>query len=81
MSLSRTNFDKLDAVIQHMEAVDHYNTWLDKYSDQHYSEWLEQLANFGQGDDLINTDGQSFDEYLDSCYELYCYPDSNKLPG
>ncbi len=22
----------------------------------------------------------SFDEYLDSCYDLYCYPDSNKLP-
>lgn len=59
---------------QSHDAESHYKEWFDKNHDDLYREWT----------DLVNgthANGPSFDEYIDSCYEQYCYPTSNKIPG
>lgn len=61
------------------DAGSHYNNWLDQNSDNLYREWME--LRFGPDTKPFSARMVSFDEYLDSCYDLYCYPDSNKLPG
>ena len=49
-----------------------FDEWYKVNSEKLYSEWLE----------LVNdNDGPTFGEYTDSCYEQYCYPTSNKIPG
>lgn len=53
-----------------------FDEWYKVNGEKLYSEWLELT-------DHSNTDGPTFDEYIDSCYDLYCFPPQHplQLPG
>lgn len=58
--------------INHAEQMV-FDEWYKVNGDNLYREWT----------DLVNgthADGPTFDEYVDSCYEQFCYPTSNKIP-
>ena len=70
---------------QSHDAESHYKEWFDKNHDDLYREWTDLVngTHTTVVDEIFGerADGPSFDEYIDSCYEQYCYPTSNKIPG